>query len=265
MAAAMSSEAPPVFAAFQGAAVQNGLFRRRLGLTAAVSVGLHAVLLVGVAAGVFARPAVPAQPPPAPLVKVSLGRPAPPRRAPDPPAAPQPPPPRPSKVRPLLAAVQPTPPQPMPSTIDPTEVEEGTAEGSDEDAGAHEGPVGELAGATPAPPPPPVAPPPPALTPEQRRQSLARYLQQALRPRIDSRFVYPPAAEREGVEGTVLLRLTIDCGGRLLSAVTVGACPADLLCEHARDTTRQASPFPAPPRELGGTIQVDLPIAYRLN
>src|SRR5688572_24495702 len=102
----MSAQAPLAFAAFQGASAQTGLFRRRLGLTGAISLGLHAVLLVAAAAGVFSRPSAQAVSPPPPRVVVSLGRPAAPRRAPPPAVAPQPPPPRPLKARPVLAAVQ---------------------------------------------------------------------------------------------------------------------------------------------------------------
>jgi len=254
---------PPVFAAFQGVSRERGQVRRRWRLTVGISVAVHGLLVAAAAAGAFSRPVPPAPPSP-PRVVVSLGLPAPPRPAVTPPEAPRPPRQRPQ--RPVLAAIAPRPER----VVEPVEPEVTAASaGTDESAAPHDGPVGEIDGtpaaAPPPPPPPPAPPPPPVMTADQRRQFLARYLTSALRPRFDSRFSYPPQAEREGVEGTVLLRLTIDCSGRLVSAATMGACPSDILCEHAQQTTRAASPFPPPPRELGATIQVDMPVAYRLN
>lgn len=260
--------APPVFAAFQHVHREVGLVRRRRGVTVGVSLGVHSLLLALAATGVSHQVSRASQPEP-PRVVVSLGLPAPARRAPPPPEAPKPPPPR-KAPRPAMALVQPQldrelvaaePAPPVEATDDAGVEDEGSTSG-DQPVGSPDGVA--TAQAAPPPPPRPVTPPPPAMTAEQRRQQLARYLQEALRPRFDSRFTYPAEAERMGVEGRVVLRLTIDGSGRLLAAAAAG-CPADILCEHAQRTIRDASPFPPPPRELGATIQVDMPIAYRLD
>jgi protein TonB len=135
------------------------------------------------------------------------------------------------------------------------------------DGAAGAGPA-PAAGSVPSPAPapkPPEPPKPPELAPEQRRTYLDRYLQESLRSRVASRFRYPPEAEREGAEGTVLLRLRIDPAGRLISVTVIGICPHAILCDAARTTVQEAAPFPPPPRALGGTIEVDMPLAYRLE
>jgi protein TonB len=266
----MAAEVPraPVFAAFQRVSQEAGLVRRRRSVTVGISLGVHSLLLVVAAtAGAFSRVAPAPAPPPERRVVVKLGRPAPPRPAPaPPPEAPKPPPRKPP--RPVMALVQPDVER---NAIPPVEaeapVEETDDAGVDENAPDHGGPVGRPDGVATAVPPPPAPappPPPPGLTAEQRRQQLARYLEQALRPRFLSRFEYPAEARETNAEGRVMLRLTIDCSGRLLAATT-SACPAEILCEHAERTIRDASPFPPPPAELGSTIQVDMPIAYRLD
>jgi periplasmic protein TonB len=259
--------APQTFAAFQRVAGEVGLVRRRRSVTVGVSLAAHSLLLAVAATGISHQiPRV--SPPETPRVVVSLGRPAARRPAP-PPEAPKPPPPR-KAPRPVMALVQPTQPTQAHIAQELTPPEAAAADETD-DAGVDDGepgPVGSpdgVATAQVAPPPQrPAPPPPPAMTADQRRQQLARYLQDALRPRFDSRFSYPAEAERMGVEGRVTLRLTIDCSGRLLAAAASG-CPSDILCEHAQRTIRDASPFPPPPRELGSTIQVEMPIAYRLD
>jgi protein TonB len=259
----MAAQAPPApaFAAFQGSPRDLRVIRRRRSVTLGASLGIHGLLLAAALAGAFSREA-PVLQPVAPRVSVTLWRPSAPRAAPAPEAAPPPRTPRPRRAVPLvqpdlLRPAQPSNIEPAAGVEDPT-LEAGT------DAG-DEGPASEGTAPAVAVAVAPVAPPPPALSAEQRRQQLERYLREVLRRAIDSRFVYPPQAERDGVEGIVRLRLTIDGGGKLLAVATVGACPADLLCDHAQRTTRAASPYPPPPRELGSTIQVDVPIAYRLN
>ncbi len=106
--------------------------------------------------------------------------------------------------------------------------------------------------------------PPPALTNDQRRRAIDRYLREILRPRIHRHFVYSEQARSLELEGTVLLRLSLDASGRLRGVALVGDCLHPLLCRFAQETILAAAPFPAPPAVLG-EIVVDAPLTYRLD
>lgn len=129
---------------------------------------------------------------------------------------------------------------------------------SGEDRGEASGVSGGESGA-------PTAPPPRELSPERRRSLLERYLQEILRSRIAGRFKYPPEAESLGLEGTVIVQIAVDGNGTLVGLGIRGACPHQILCEHATRTLRACAPFPPPPSELVGTIAVDVPLSYTLD
>jgi len=107
-----------------------------------------------------------------------------------------------------------------------------------------------------------VATPPPAVPDAQRKQMLRDYLQERVQPRIHKFFSYPREAERDDIEGTVGLQLTIDGTGNLVAAKIAGACPAPSLCQAALATARASSPFSAPPALLGGQVSVIVRIVY---
>lgn len=105
-----------------------------------------------------------------------------------------------------------------------------------------------------------VSPPPEA----ERRRDVAAYGAR-LRPHLATFFRYPADAEADGVEGRVILRLTIDAAGRLRAVETLGACPHPVLCAAAENTARAAAPFPPPPAHLGDLVRVEVPFVYRLE
>ncbi len=77
--------------------------------------------------------------------------------------------------------------------------------------------------------------------------------------RIERAKRYPPAARREGIEGTVELRFTIVSSGRVGRVEVVSSSGSSLLDRAAIETLRRAEPLPVAP----GWIR--LPIAYRLT
>jgi protein TonB len=158
--------------------------------------------------------------------------------------------PRVQRPRPL---VQPptTQPPPAPEPESQTDGDEGAEDGLE--GGTPNG----LAGGTGAPAPGP--------TEAERQSLLQRYLRELFRTRIAARFRYPPEAERDGIEGLVVMRVAIDATGRLTGLRLVGACAHQVLCEAASRTLLASAPFPPPPAELGGSIAVDVPLAYRLE
>ncbi len=182
------------------------------------------------------------------------------------PLAPPPPPPPPARAAvPKRPRPRPTPTpelvqprvEPTPQAAAPAPEEQPPQEDQQEqgvDQGVAGGVVGGQVGGTLPPP-----------DPSQRRSLLERYLRELFRSRIAARFRYPPEAEREGIEGVVVMRVAIDGSGKLLELRLVGSCEHTVLCEAASRTLLASAPFPPPPAELGGAIAVDVPLAYRLE
>jgi protein TonB len=244
-----------MFAGFLGQATtrrQTGWLRRA---TVAVSLVAHGLLLAIGAAYSFwtvdelspPRVAVsllslPAPPPPPPAARAAR-------------AAPKPKPrPRPELQQPVATA----PVQPQP--------DEAETKSDDAQAGEREGVEGGVTGGVAGAVLTSAAPPRlPQLSPQERQALIRRYLEEILRTRIASRLRLPPEAERLGVEGTVVMLLAIDGGGRLVGLRTAGSCPHEILCEAAARTIREAAPFPPPPAALGGGLQAEMPLTYRLE
>jgi periplasmic protein TonB len=226
--------------------------RRRTAIVVA-SLAAHGLLLAAGSVASFWQ----VEPLTAPTVAVTFLT-APPPPPPPPPPARKQASPRP-RIKPLRPIIQPTvtqPPSPEPPQEEPEEPEPDTGESENGLAGGVEGgiPGGQVGGALP-----------PGPTEAERRSLLERYLRELFRTRIAARFRYPPEAERQGIEGVVVLRVAIDGAGRLLQLRVVGACTHRVLCEAASETLLASTPFPPPPAELGGTIAVDVPLAYRLE
>ena len=254
-AAATAPAAISMFAGF----LDQATARRRTGwlrrATVAVSLGAHALLLAFGAAYSFwtvdelSPPRVtvslltlPAAPPPPPAARAARATPKPKPR------------PRPELQQPVTTA--PVLPQP----------DEAETKGDDAQAGEREGVEGGVTGGVAGAVLTSAAPPRlPQLSPQERQALIRRYLEEILRTRIASRLRLPPEAERLGVEGTVVMLLAIDGGGRLVGLRTSGACPHEILCEAAARTIREAAPFPPPPIALGGGLQAELPLNYRLE
>ncbi len=103
-----------------------------------------------------------------------------------------------------------------------------------------------------------------AVDEHTRRDWIARYTRDKLRSCIDAHRFYPPEAEEEGIETTVVLRITIDHAGRLLSVTVVRGNEVPILARAALATVQKAQPFPPPPKELGDRITLDVSVDYRI-
>lgn len=75
---------------------------------------------------------------------------------------------------------------------------------------------------------------------------------------------YPRDAVRQGIEGTVDLRLTLDAKGGLLAAVPLRETPT-LLVRPAVSAAYRAAPFPPNPNRSCEVVSVILPVHFRLN
>lgn len=95
-------------------------------------------------------------------------------------------------------------------------------------------------------------------------RALQRYIDQVFRPRIAARFRYPEEAQELGLEGIVVVHVSLLASGALASVPAPLDCRERLLCDAAVRTVRDAAPFPPPPLELGA-VTLDVPLEYRLE
>lgn len=211
-----------------------------------------------------ARPALPsaaatAMPAPAATRRVPARR-VPPRLkpAPPPPRAPEP------EASPPPPEHAPEASEPPSSPADTSEAEGGAVASATDLDGVREAPVGggvgggmggALSGGAPLPPP---------LTPEEREASVERYMETLIHDRFDH-VRYPHLASAAGIQGEVMMRVSISAQGRLLSLELLGRCPHPVLCDSAQETVRNAEPFPPPPPELGNPCLLELPFRYHLH
>ncbi len=112
-------------------------------------------------------------------------------------------------------------------------------------------------------PPPPLPPKPPGLSDAERRALSLAYLHDTVQPHVLRHFAYPSDAQRNGVEGKVVIRLTIDAAGHLQRSSVV-SCPDPILCQAALASAQEAEPFPRPPAALGA-VTVDVLFEYHLD
>ena len=199
-----------MFDSFQS--VRDTDSRRRFALSTGASMALYA----GIAIAIVALASRPAEKPAREVVRVAFHKPPPaPKPLPKPEPPPAPPPPKKAKTPPrerAIASAANAPP--IPRAIPAGELREGS--GSDFSAGlggsiAETRVLGGLGGAAAAPPPPPAPP---------RRGSggLSILAADATPPRAragNDRPPYPEDARREGLEGTVVLRILIDTAGEV--------------------------------------------------
>jgi periplasmic protein TonB len=182
-------------------------------------------------------------PPPAETAPTPLPEPSPPPKvvAPQPEAAP-PPPERPSTPQPPpTAAVQPRPRQP----VQP-----------------------RPAIAAPAAPAGPTAKPQTSSIPARempRSAPISADWQQALAAWLAAHKVYPDEARREGAEGTVELRFTIDRWGRVQQVELVHSAGSSVLDAAAESMLRGATLPPLPPTMPQDKVTMTVRIHYRLT
>ena len=75
---------------------------------------------------------------------------------------------------------------------------------------------------------------------------------------------YPPAARREGIEGTVLIAITIDERGHVVNPIALGE-PNELLAQAAVAAVRQWEFQPHTENGLPTTVRVNQPVSFVLD
>jgi len=189
-------------------------------------------------------------------IDVSRPPPPPPKAVVPPPEPPKPvkaaPPPKPlaavEKVVPEKAAPEPPPPQDTGSSL-PSDPEGELFRGT--------GGLGTAAPAPPAPPAPVVAPPPPPAPVIQAKEG-ANYLKNPRPP-------YPARAQREGWEGTTLLRVQVSALGKPGSIQIQTSSGRSVLDDAAIEAVKRWTFTPA---TQGGTAisgYVTVPIVFKLQ
>lgn len=112
---------------------------------------------------------------------------------------------------------------------------------------------------------PPPTPPPAAadVAPAQPADEWTR-----VRAGILAALRYPPAARRAGLEGVVVVRLTLDDTGAVATVAIRPPVPAQALCVAAQAAVRRAGPFPEAGRAIrAGRIPpaAEIPIRFQLQ
>ncbi|MGN6314659.1 energy transducer TonB [Trinickia sp.] len=228
-------------------ALDAGSARRRRITNAAVwtaSVLAHAAVLALIASRFGAKRIEPPVVPPIAIEVVAPARPAPAATPP----APQPPkpPPRPAP-HPVAKAVPPKVRAPLAPAVQPTERASPKAP---DVAPTHPAPPS----AAPAPTPPAPAPEP-VVTPPVGN---AAYLRNPA-PR------YPEAAQEEGWEGRVVLRVHVDAAGRPVSVDLHASSGHEVLDKAALAAVRRWTFVPAKRGSTPIDGWVDVPLDFRLN
>jgi TonB family protein len=94
--------------------------------------------------------------------------------------------------------------------------------------------------------------------------SRTRYLR-SLTARIRQHRQYPYLARRQGLEGTVCVRISLGARGQLVALrVTCGGENVSLV-EAAMTAVTDAAPFEPLPPDLGTSLAVEVPIVFRLE
>ncbi|MDI2091506.1 energy transducer TonB [Commensalibacter oyaizuii] len=76
---------------------------------------------------------------------------------------------------------------------------------------------------------------------------------------------YPSEAQNDHIEGTTVLRLTINRQGQILSTKIVKSSGSTILDTEAQALSRRANSLPAPPEAItGNTITLNVPIEFYL-
>lgn len=225
-------------------------------------VGLTILVHAGIAYGARVEAKKPRSAKPLTKVEVEMTRPPPPKPAAPPPEPPKPPPPAPKPIKvapppkPMAAAPKPEPEKPAP----PPPVDTGSSSPADVDGELYKG-SGGLGTAPPPPSPPkpvaaPAPPPPPA--PIIQAKEGANYLKNPRPP-------YPRAAQREGWEGTTILKVQVSPLGKPGSVQVQTSSGRDLLDEAAIAAVKGWTFAPATQggKPIAGWVTV--PIVFKLQ
>lgn len=219
---------------------------------------LTALVHGGVAVGAYQKSNEPVVPKKWTKVEVQMDRPPPPApKAPPPPPPPEPPKakPQPVKPQPVLEkpVLEPPPPEEPPAPSDT-----GSDLPSDVDGELWRG-SGGLGLAPPAPPAPPkpAAPPPPPPPVIQAREG-ANF-------RNNPRPAYPSRAQREGWEGTVLLRIQVLPSGKVGRVTIQKSAGREVLDGAALEKAKSWTFQPATQGGVPVIGWVSVPVTFRLQ
>jgi protein TonB len=77
---------------------------------------------------------------------------------------------------------------------------------------------------------------------------------------------YPRIAQMRGWQGEVVVDLRLDGNGKVLSSKIHTTSGFDVLDKQALEMVKKASPFPAPPDALRGSLfNILVPVSFRLE
>lgn len=115
----------------------------------------------------------------------------------------------------------------------------------------------------------PVAAPEPAPTPQPKvvdTSAAQSGYGSALWSAISKYKKYPRIAQARAWQGEVILELSLDGNGNLLSKTIIQKSGYDVLDQQALEMVDKAIPFPTPPESLRGTsFSIKVPIAFKLE
>jgi len=86
-----------------------------------------------------------------------------------------------------------------------------------------------------------------------------------LRQRVQASLRYPAAARRRGLQGTVALEIVIRRDGALDAVMLADSSSHELLDEAALETVRRLAPEPFPPGVAPRVLRVRLPVVFTLE
>jgi periplasmic protein TonB len=89
---------------------------------------------------------------------------------------------------------------------------------------------------------------------------LARFRQ-----RIQEALVYPLAARRQGLSGSVELEVLVEPTGQIRSVRLLSSSSHSVLDDAALDTVRALAPLPLPEHLPRRSLKIRLPVVFRLN
>lgn len=97
---------------------------------------------------------------------------------------------------------------------------------------------------------------------QQQAELYNQYLGQ-VRKQVLRNIDYPRRAQKEGVEGLVVLRINLDRGGNVTGS-EVAQSAHELLDAAAENAVKKAAPYPKPPEQLEGEqFQILVPVVFK--
>ncbi|HSB96298.1 MAG TPA: TonB family protein [Spongiibacteraceae bacterium] len=98
---------------------------------------------------------------------------------------------------------------------------------------------------------------------QQQTELYNQYLGQ-IRKQVLRHIEYPRRASKEGIEGLVMLRISLDRNGNVTSS-EIAQTAHDLLDGAAENAVKKAEPYPKPPEQLEGSqFQILIPVVFKL-